>query len=91
MMPLLYFSRHTNYQKLRHAIMALSALSISVHEGSRNIYALQHYEQALAPLQGLKREEDLASDGALLTHFILLIYEVGSLPVLDSYPDLVQR
>lgn len=40
--------------------------------------ALQHYEQALLPLQkNFRTSQDLASSGAFLTHFVLLVYEVG--------------
>ena len=62
--------------KLHHALMALSALSLACQKGSQSIHALQHYQQAIGPLQGLESERELASNGAFLTHFILLIYEV---------------
>ena len=57
--------------------MALSALSLACQESSQSVYALQHYQQAIGPLQKLQSKRDLASNGAFLTHFILLVYEVG--------------
>ena len=63
--------------QLFHALMALSALSLAHKEGTPTTNALQHYEQALIPLQNnLRTPQDLASNGAFLTHFVLLIYEV---------------
>ena len=57
--------------------MALSSLSLAHNEGSPNVLALQYYQKALSPLQNnLRSEQDLASNGAFLTHFILLLYEV---------------
>ena len=58
--------------------MAFSALSMSYKNGVANLDALQHYQQALPSLQSsLRTEQDLTSDGVFLTHFILLLYEVG--------------
>lgn len=60
-------------------MMALGALSLFRHDGLEKIDSLQHYSQALPELQvSLKSEEDLASDGAFLTHFLMLVYEVSS-------------
>ena len=59
--------------------MALSALSLAHKGGLQNvsINALQYYQQALAPLQNdLRSTDDLASNGAFLTHLVLLLYEV---------------
>jgi hypothetical protein len=57
--------------------MALSALSLANREGVQNLDALQHYQQALPLLQlTVKSESDASSDGALFTHFFLLLYEV---------------
>lgn len=57
--------------------MALCALGISQRSGVKNLDSLQHYQQALPSLQKtLQTAQDLSSDGALLTHFILLLYEV---------------
>ena len=57
--------------------MALTALSMDNRGGVQNLDALQHYQKALPSLQNsLRASEDLSSDVALLTHFILLLYEV---------------
>ena len=57
--------------------MAISALSLANSDSSFNVEALQHYQQALGPLQNsLRNEQDLASNGAFLTHLVLLLYEV---------------
>ena len=57
--------------------MALSALSLSHRQGTSTMDALQLYEQALIPLQNnLRTSQDLASNGAFLTHYVLLLYEV---------------
>lgn len=46
-------------------------------DGRERLDSLQHYSQTLPELQNsLKSEEDLASDGAFLTHFLMLVYEV---------------
>ena len=59
-------------------MMAVAALSLAVQDGNARLDALQHYQQALPALQtSLKSPNDLSSDGAFLTHFLLLIYEVG--------------
>ena len=59
--------------------MAFSALSMSHKHGMPSLEALQHYQQALPLLQAsLHNEEDLASDGVFLTHFILLLYEIAA-------------
>lgn len=59
--------------------MAFSALSMSHKHGMPSLQALQHYQQALPLLQAsLHNEEDLASDGVFLTHFILLLYEIAA-------------
>ena len=62
--------------------MAFSALTIP--QQSRSIQclsatALQHYQQTLPSLQAsLRTESDLTSDGVLLTHFVLLLYELAA-------------
>lgn len=67
----------TDLGQLFHAMMAVSAFSLSSNDGNARLDALQHYQQALPALQSsLKSPEDLSSDGAFLTHFLLLIYEV---------------
>lgn len=59
--------------------MALCALGIAHRSGIQNLDSLQHYQQALPCLQKtLRSPEDLSSDGALLTHFILLLYEIAA-------------
>lgn len=65
--------------QLYHALMALCALGIAHRSGIENLDSLQHYQQALPCLQKtLRRPEDLSSDGALLTHFTLLLYEIAA-------------
>ncbi|KAL8836362.1 MAG: hypothetical protein Q9170_002935 [Blastenia crenularia] len=65
--------------KLYHALLALCALGIAHRSGIQNLDSLQHYQQALPCLQKtLRTPEDLSSDGALLTHFILLLYEIAA-------------
>lgn len=65
--------------QLYHALMAFSALSMSYKTGSPNFDALQHYQEAFPCLQAsLHGEEDLASDGVFLTHFMLLLYEIAA-------------
>jgi len=57
--------------------MAVGSLAMSQSGGSERVDSLQYYSQTLPELQNsLKSEADLASDGAFLTHFLLLIYEV---------------
>lgn len=61
-------------------MMAVAALSLAHQEGSERLDALQHYQKALPALQSnLRSADDLPSDGAFLTHFLLLVYEVSSL------------
>lgn len=59
-------------------MMAVAALSMISRDVTARLDALQHYQQALPALQStLQSTEDLSSDGAFLTHFLLLVYEVG--------------
>ena len=59
-------------------MMALSALSLADREGVQNLDALNHYQRTLPSLQQMMHsEDDLFSNGLMLTHFILLIYEVS--------------
>ena len=52
---------------------------MSHKHGIPSLDALQHYQQALPSLQAsIHTEEDLASDGVFLTHFILLLYEIAA-------------
>jgi hypothetical protein len=58
-------------------MMAVAALSLAHREGNERLDALQHYQKALPALQSnLRSTGDLSSDGAFLTHFLLLVYEV---------------
>jgi hypothetical protein len=70
---------HTDHRfQLSHAIMAVSALSLSHSGTGQSVDALQYYQQAFPSLQtSLRNSEDLVSDGLFLTHFLLLIYEVN--------------
>ena len=62
-------------------MMAVGSLALFQQDGKERLDSLQHYSETLPELQtSLKSEEDLASDGAFLTHFLLLIYEVRSYP-----------
>jgi hypothetical protein len=58
-------------------MMAVSALSLSRRDPALHVQALHHYQQTLPFLQAsLQETQDIFSDGALLTHLLLLIYEV---------------
>ena len=66
------------FHQLFHAMMAVAALGLAHQEGSERLDALQHYQKALPALQSnLRSADDLSSDGAFLTHFLLLVYEVS--------------
>ena len=68
----------TSFVPLYHAVMAFSALSMAHSQGIQNLKALQHYQEALPSLKNsLKSSQDLSSDGALLTHLMLLLYEIA--------------
>lgn len=68
-----------NYIPLYHALMAFSAFSMAHSQGVQGLNALQHYSKALPLLHdSLRTHEDLSSDGALLTHFLLLLYEIAA-------------
>ena len=67
------------FPPLFHAMMAVAALSLAHQEGTERLEALQHYQQALPALQdNLRSAQDLSSDGAFLTHFLLLVYEIAA-------------
>ncbi|KAK0126142.1 hypothetical protein ONS95_007761 [Cadophora gregata] len=67
------------YPPLFHAMMALSALSIAHKKGSHDAHALEHYQQVIPALQStVKSTQDSYSDGALLTHLVLLFYEISA-------------
>jgi hypothetical protein len=60
-------------------MMALAALSLAQQDGKARVDALEHYDQSMWALQSsLRATQDLSSDGAFLTHFLLLVYEVCS-------------
>ncbi len=66
-------------------MMAVAALSLAQQEGKERLDALLHYQLALPALQAsLRSPNDLSSDGAFLTHFILLVYEVCVKMVADD-------
>lgn len=57
--------------------MAVGSLAMFQLDGKEKLDSLQYYSQTLPELQSsLRSEEDLASDGAFLTHFLMLLYEV---------------
>ena len=58
-------------------MMATAALSISQSESKKRVVAMEHYDQSTSALQSIQSAQDLSSDGAFLTHFLLLIYDVG--------------
>lgn len=71
--------------------MAIAALSVASQDGKERLYALQHYQQALPALQNsLKGPEDLSSNGAFLTHFLLLVYEVRTHPPIPIFLILLR-
>lgn len=62
--------------QLVRVMTALGFLSLDAHGREYRLDALQQYSEALAELQTfLESEYDLASNGAFLTHFLMLIYE----------------
>ncbi|OAL70155.1 hypothetical protein A7D00_5685 [Trichophyton violaceum] len=68
-----------NFLPLFHAMMAVSALSLSRQDPSKSIDSLQHYQKTLPFLQtSMRSHQDLSSDGVFLTHFLLLIYEIAA-------------
>lgn len=69
--------------------MALTALSMDNRGGIQNLDALQHYQKALPSLHdSLRSAEDLSSDYVLLTHFVLLLYEV---PISGANQNNIKR
>jgi hypothetical protein len=58
--------------------MAISALSLAHRAGTQSAEALDHYVQVVPAMrQFVRSEEDSNSDGALFTHYLLLLYEVS--------------
>jgi hypothetical protein len=74
------FETHARvYPPLFHALMALSALSMSQRSGKNRTDSLEHYQQVIPALKEMvQNSSDSYSDGAFFTHFILLIYEVSN-------------
>jgi hypothetical protein len=72
------FETHARvYPPLFHALMALSALSISQKNGGNSADSLEHYQKVIPALKEMvQNSSDSYSDGALFTHYILLVYEV---------------
>ncbi|KAK2738267.1 hypothetical protein FQN57_007130 [Myotisia sp. PD_48] len=69
----------TRFRPLFHAMMAVSALSLTRQDHAKSIDSLQHYQQTLPFLQtSMRSHQDLSSDGVFLTHFLLLIYEIAA-------------
>jgi hypothetical protein len=67
------------YPPLFHAMMALAAMGMANRTGVPSANALEHYQQVIPALQSAVRSpEDAFSDGALFTHFILLLYEIAA-------------
>lgn len=58
-------------------MMALSVLSLVRHGGGQHIDASYYYNQVASSHGSLCGNEDFLSDAVYLTHFLLLIYEVG--------------
>jgi hypothetical protein len=60
--------------QLFHAIKALAQLALA---GAQTPDSLEHYQQVIPALQTIvQSSQDSFSDGALFTHFILLLYEI---------------
>ncbi|KAI9759436.1 MAG: hypothetical protein M4579_002350 [Chaenotheca gracillima] len=69
----------SSFRPLSYAMSAVSALSLAFREKTQNIDALQYYQHALPSLQrNLRSSQDMSSDGALFTHFFLLLYEIAA-------------
>ena len=64
------------FAPLYHAVCAVSALNLSYNGRSTMEEALQHYHQALSPQTTAISPDELLSDGTLLRHFLLFIYDI---------------
>ena len=65
------------FPALFHAMMALAALNLAYQNRTHNADALEHYQKVIPALQSrVQSSQDSYCDGALLTHFMLLLYEV---------------
>ncbi|KAF5878013.1 uncharacterized protein Bfra_000179 [Botrytis fragariae] len=72
-------SRHLLIEKLYLAILALSSLSLSQLNNSPFEDVLERYHMVITALgSSLKTTEDAHSDGALFTHYLLLLFEVAA-------------
>jgi hypothetical protein len=72
--------------QLFHAMMAISALSLAHRAGSHKAEALEHYQQVLPAMRDFVRsEEDSNSDGALFTHYLLLLYDVSCIAHMQKF------
>lgn len=59
--------------------MSLAALSMAHQNGLHKADALEHYQQVIPALKdSVQSVQDSYSDGALLTHFVLLLYEIAA-------------
>ncbi|KAJ8069658.1 hypothetical protein OCU04_000090 [Sclerotinia nivalis] len=68
-----------NYFPLYLAIVALSSLSLSRHNNESFADSLEHYQKVIPALQiAAQRPKDTYSDGALFTHYLLLLFEVAA-------------
>ena len=73
------------FEPLKHAILALSALSLAHKQNRPAADGMQHYEQALRQSERcLQTEEDLASNGPFLMHYVLLIYDIAVGEAIES-------
>ncbi|TGO46660.1 hypothetical protein BCON_0313g00080 [Botryotinia convoluta] len=72
-------SRHLLIEKLYLAILALSSLSLSQMNHIPFADVLKRYHMVITELgSSVKTEEDAHSDGALFTHYLLLLFEVAA-------------
>lgn len=61
-------------------MMAISALNLAHRASTQSTEALEHYQQVLPEMrQFVQNAEDSNSDGALFTHYLLLLYEVSKI------------
>jgi hypothetical protein len=60
-------------------MMALSALRLSHQNELQTADALEHYQKVIPAMRAtVQSSQDSFGDGALFTHFLLLLYEVGT-------------
>ncbi|KAI9731287.1 MAG: hypothetical protein M1818_007912 [Claussenomyces sp. TS43310] len=72
----LFESEARTFPPLFHAIMAISALSLSQKSEIPRTDAIVHYGRVLTTLQVEATVQSSSSDGALFTHYLLLLYEI---------------